>query len=55
MKLTPSRGTSSCFTPPRQQQKANSPDEGHIDDSAGDRTGIPCSQISQDLSQPPLG
>ena len=41
--------------PPKAARKAYFPDEGDIDDSAGNRTGTPHSQISQDLSQPPVG
>ena len=48
-------GMSVVHHPPKASKKAHFPDEGDIDDSAGNRTGIPPSRISQDPSQPPIG
>ena len=48
-------GMSVVLHPLKASKKAHFPDEGDIDDSAGNRTGIPLVQISQDLSQPPVG
>ena len=48
-------GNSVELHPPKTAKKAHFPDEGDIDDSAGNRRGIPLVQISQDLSQPPIG
>ena len=48
-------GMSVVLHPPKALRKAHFPNEGDIDDSAGNRTGIPLSQISQDLSQPRIG
>ena len=54
-RLDTEQGNSVVLHPPKAGQQANFPDEGDIDDSAGNRTGIPLVQISQDLSQPPIG
>ena len=54
-RLDTEQGNSVVLPPPKAARKAHFPDEGDIDDSAGNRTGIPLSQISQDLSQPRIG
>ena len=55
-RLDTEQGNSVELHPPKAaKKKANFPDEGDIDDSAGNRTGIPLSQLSPDLSQPPIG
>ena len=46
-------GMSVVLHPPKASKKAHFPDEGDIDDSAGNRTGIPLARISPDPSQPP--
>ena len=48
-------GMSDVLNPPKAARIVHFPDEGDIDDSAGNRTGIPLMQIIPDLPQPPIG
>ena len=54
-RLDTEQGNSVVLPPPTAARKAHFPDEGDIDDSAGNRTGIPLAQITRDLPQPHIG